>query len=190
MAKVNRIDMVKYLVVFLMVMLAIANGYGGSKEADNARARLFASNSQLGKPNFFFNLMRYSSCQQCDPAHFSRIVPLRYPPSGRNPGATHDGNVVQAHFSRIQPLRYPPSGPNPGPPHASSMTQAHFLNIRPLRYPPSGPNPGAPHLAVWLKPIFLKSNLSGILPMVQTQAHLILVRWPKYMTPTEFEIFW
>lgn len=40
MAKVNRIDMVKYLVVFLMVMLAIANGYGGSKEADNARAKI------------------------------------------------------------------------------------------------------------------------------------------------------
>ncbi|KAK9222410.1 hypothetical protein WN944_010845 [Citrus x changshan-huyou] len=61
--------MVKYLVVFLMVMLAIANGYGGSKEADNARARLFASISQLGKTQFLQS-HEVSSCQQCDPVPF------------------------------------------------------------------------------------------------------------------------
>lgn len=56
------------------------------------------------KPNFF-NPMRYPHANSVIQSHFSRIVPLRYPPSGPNPGAPHAGNVVQAHFSRVQPLR-------------------------------------------------------------------------------------
>lgn len=137
--------MVKYLVVFLMVMLAIANGYGGSKEADNARARLFASNSQLGKPNFFFNPMRCPHANNVIQHIFQELFHW---------GILHPAETQE----RLMTVMW--SKP--------IFQESSHWDILPLAQ-----TRGPLMLVVWLKPIFLIFDLWGILLLDQIQGHLI-----------------